>query len=47
MILPTTGDAKKQAIAELEERLENIYPDCEVLLKKGGQPLYYYIISVE
>ncbi len=38
---------KKQALAELEERLENIYPDCEVLLKKGGQPLYYYIISVE
>lgn len=38
---------KKQAIAEIEDRLENLYPDCEVLVKKGGQPLYYYIISVE
>lgn len=39
--------AKKQTIAEIEDRLENLYPDCEVLVKKGGQPLYYYIISVE
>lgn len=38
---------KKQVIAELSDRLENLYPDCEVLVKKGGQPLYYYIISVE
>ena len=38
---------KKQAIAHITDRLENLYPDCEVLVKKGGQPLYYYIISVE
>lgn len=38
---------KKQAIAQITDRLENLYPDCEVLVKKGGQPLYYYIISVE
>lgn len=38
---------KKQAIEKITDRLENLYPDCEVLVKKGGQPLYYYIISVE
>ena len=29
--------------AELEER----YPDCDVELQAGGQPLYYYLIAVE
>lgn len=33
----------EQFAGEIEER----YPDCEVDLHKGGQPLYYYIISVE
>ena len=23
------------------------YPDCEVEVQDGGQPLYYYIISIE
>ena len=23
------------------------YPDCEVEVNYGGQPIYYYIISVE
>ena len=27
--------------------IEETYPDCEVELQMGGQPLYYYIISVE
>ena len=39
--------AKKQAAEEMLERLEEAYDDFEVSLKKGGQPLYYYIISVE
>lgn len=29
--------------AELEEQ----YPDCEVEVHSGGQPIYYYVISVE
>ncbi len=33
----------KQFADEIEER----YADCEVDLHKGGQPLYYYIISIE
>ena len=38
----TEADAKK-----LGEELEKLYPDCEVEVNLGGQPIYYYIISVE
>ena len=27
--------------------LEEAYPDCDVELNAGGQPIYYYVISVE
>ena len=38
---------KKQAAEEMLDSLEEKFEDLEVSLKKGGQPLYYYIISVE
>ena len=38
---------KKQTVSDILENLEEKYPDCEVSVRKGGQPLYYYIISVE
>lgn len=31
----------------LRERLEKSYPDCDIELQAGGQPIYYYIVSVE
>nr|MCR5162024.1 DAK2 domain-containing protein [Lachnospiraceae bacterium] len=31
----------------LSDRIAGEYPDCEVELNAGGQPIYYYIISVE
>ncbi|MEE0945136.1 MAG: DAK2 domain-containing protein [Clostridia bacterium] len=31
----------------LLEKLEEKYPDAEVTLRYGGQPVYYYIVSVE
>ena len=31
----------------LRSKLEEAYPDCDVELQCGGQPIYYYIISVE
>ena len=37
---------KKNAEA-LAAVLEEKYPDCEVEVNNGGQPIYYYIISVE
>ena len=31
----------------LLEQIEEAYPDCEVELNNGGQPVYYYLLSVE
>lgn len=40
------GVSKQQADALLQ-KIEEVYPDMEVSVKYGGQPLYYYIASVE
>lgn len=32
---------------ELAKQLEGKYPNCDVTLLYGGQPVYYYIISIE
>ena len=31
----------------LRDMVEEAYPDCEIELNYGGQPVYYYIVSVE
>ena len=38
-----TRAAYGEALVELAEK----YPDCDVDLQAGGQPLYYYLIAVE
>lgn len=38
-----TEDDAKAFVAKLEDK----YEDCDVELNRGGQPLYYYIVSVE
>ena len=40
-------DATEESAVELAAFIEENYPDCEVEVQSGGQPLYYYIISVE
>ena len=40
-------DMKEEEAAVLRDRLEEQYPDCDVELNFGGQPIYYYIISAE
>ncbi len=40
-------DIKDSTAGTLHKALEKQYPDFEVDLQTGGQPLYYYIISVE
>ena len=40
-------DMKKEEAEALHERIAKAYPDCDVELNYGGQPIYYYIISVE
>ena len=39
-----TEEADAEALAE---ELEALYPDCEIEVNQGGQPFYFYIISVE
>lgn len=41
------NDTKESEAEELKELLESKYPDCEFTAYNGGQPLYYYLISVE
>lgn len=42
------GEETPEAEAEqLGAALEEKYPDVEVEIHSGGQPIYYYVISVE
>lgn len=41
------AETSDEAANKLAEELEETYPDCEVEVNMGGQPIYYYIISVE
>ena len=37
----------EEAANALASELENVYPDCDIEVNAGGQPIYYCIISVE
>lgn len=41
------ADVTQQQAETVKIYAENNFPDCDVELQKGGQPLYYYIIAVE
>ena len=41
------ADIEEAEAEELAAALEEAYPDCDVELNAGGQPIYYYVISVE
>ena len=40
-------DVKEDDAEAIKASLEEAYEDVEVELQNGGQPIYYYIISVE
>lgn len=40
-------DVTEDEAQALAEAVESEYPDCDVELQSGGQPIYYYIVSVE
>ena len=40
-------DIDEEAAGELVGKLHESYPDIDVELNQGGQPIYYYIISAE
>ena len=41
------ADVTENDASELASIIENEYGNCDVEYHNGGQPLYYYIISVE
>lgn len=41
------ADVSEEEAEKLQESLEEAYPDCDVEVNFGGQPIYYYILSVE
>ena len=41
------SDAEEAAAEALGLAIEEKYPDVEVKINNGGQPIYYYVISVE
>lgn len=41
------SDTAQEDAEELAEQVEEKYPDVDVELQNGGQPIYYYVLSVE
>ncbi len=40
-------DVTETDATEVADKIEELYPDVDVEVNMGGQPIYYYIISVE
>jgi len=41
------SEVKEEEALKLKEEIGELYNNCEIELHFGGQPLYYYILSVE
>ena len=41
------ADVTEEDANALGEEIQELFPDCEVEVYAGGQPIYYYFISVE
>lgn len=41
------SDVSAEDAEKLTDKLKEQYPDVEIELQEGGQPIYYYLISVE
>jgi len=41
------SDVTEEDAQALTDEIEAKYPDCDVSMQYGGQPLYYYLIAVE
>ena len=40
-------DMTEEDAEGLGEAIEEMYPDCDVEINYGGQPIYYCVVSVE
>jgi len=41
------AEVTQEAANTLGEEIEELYPQCDVEINYGGQPIYYYVMSVE
>ncbi len=41
------AETSEEDATALQEKVTEAYPDCDIELQQGGQPIYYYIVSVE
>ena len=40
-------DVQKESAENFAQEIEDLYPDVDVDVHSGGQPIYYYVLSVE
>lgn len=40
-------DVDEEVVGDFTSEVEEAYPNCDIEVHSGGQPIYYYIISVE
>ena len=40
-------DVRDNDADTMADEIMAVYPDLDVELQRGGQPIYYYIVSVE
>ena len=41
------SDVNEEAAEKFADKLQQTHPDIEIILHYGGQPLYYYVLSIE
>lgn len=41
------ADVPEEEAEKFKEEVGSLYPDCDIELQYGGQPIYYYVISAE
>ena len=40
-------DVQEESAENFVQEIEDLYPDVDVDVHSGGQPIYYYVLSVE
>ena len=41
------ADVPEEEAEKFGKEVGNLYPDCDIELQYGGQPIYYYVVSAE
>ena len=41
------SDVTEENAESFRSQVADRYPDCDIELQYGGQPIYYYVMSVE